>query len=772
MGAGAAEGPQFGVLLRGHRLRAGLTQEALSHLSGASVRALADLERGRSRGPQRRTVQALAHALALDEADTQALEHAARAGRPRPSRAQAAGGVLSLPLPRGLEDFTGRDAASSDLRELVDRVATLPPAVVVSGQPGLGKTAFAVHAAREFTSRFPDGQYCLDLRGTDEDPPSPHEALGRILSALGVAAGAVPAGTEARSGLFHTLAGQRRAVFVLDNAADEDQVGPLLPRAGRSLTLVTSRRALAGLEAVHRIELTLLDPREGLELLKRIIGAHRVQGEEQAAQDLVELCGGLPLAIRIAAQRLASRPNERLAKMATQLACEERRLDVLQAGSLRIRSAFELSYRQLSTGAQRVLRRASLTSGADFSLHGAALLSDLSVRQTALYADELVDAGLLHPHPALERFRLHDLLKVFAAEQLTSQDPPDEREKALRELDEWTLARARVAAARFDAVRRLDTSICDPDPASAPTDQESAKAWLDAEQAQWQAGLQRMLAAGRHRDVITTAEVLHWFAQLNRHWGVWCEVSRYAAQAARASGSPDDEAVQQTNLAWAALECADDPHASLAAADAAFRLAQTIGEPEQVGYALALGAAALRRLGQVEPALERLRQAAHTLAPLSGGRARLSELYTLNTLGNHLRDAGRAEEALTVHRRSNAICRAGVPDQPTELIALYQAATCLNIGNDLAALEEWAQAESWLREALAGFEAADMPSWIGQSRLALGRALARSGAPDEARQVLVDARAVLAQLGSPQTADAEAEIERLADVTGGAGLAG
>ncbi|MEU8580271.1 NB-ARC domain-containing protein [Streptomyces abikoensis] len=166
-----------------------------------------------------------------------------------------------------------------------------------------------MHAAHTLAPHFPDGQFAIDLRGMDTQPVQPRDSLARLLRALGVAETAVPSGTDDRSGLLRSVLRDRRVLLVLDNAADEDQVRPLLPSHGPSLTLVTSRHAVAGLEAVHRIELALLRREEAVELLTRIIGPERVRQEGQAARDLTELCGHLPLAVRIAGQRQASRSS-------------------------------------------------------------------------------------------------------------------------------------------------------------------------------------------------------------------------------------------------------------------------------------------------------------------------------------------------------------------------------------------------------------------------------------------------------------------------------
>lgn len=424
-----------------------------------------------------------------------------------------------MALPRDIRDFTARVPTLDQLLVLVQNAdPAQPPVSVISGQPGLGKTAFAVHAAHRLAPHFPDGQWALDLRGTEPEPATPRDALGRLLRAVGVPEWAVPAATDDRVGLFRSVIRDRRLLLLLDNAADENQVRPLLPATGPSLTLVTSRHALAGLEAVHRTHLEPLRWEEAVEMVTRIVGAERVRREAQAARDLVDLCGHLPLAVRIAGQRLAARPGERLGKLAAQLAAEGRRLDVLQAGGLRVRAAFTVSYELLPHATRKLFRRAALAAGPDFSPECAGVLAGLSTAQAAAYAEELVDAGLLQPEPAAERYRFHDLLKLFAAERLAAEDDTETCEAALDRAAQWMLRKAGVTALHFDAEYRQDSPVGDPAPGDAPGDRAQARAWLEAERDQWLAALRRAAATGHHRQVIDTADAMHWFSDLNQHW--------------------------------------------------------------------------------------------------------------------------------------------------------------------------------------------------------------------------------------------------------------
>ncbi|WP_197367159.1 ATP-binding protein, partial [Streptomyces clavuligerus] len=744
---------EFGQRLRALRLGAGLSQEQLAHSAGLSVRALANMERGRTTGPQRQSVQALARALGLNADRTRSLEDAAVPGRQRvrPAAGPAPSGTLSLPRDAG--DFTARAAALTTLEHLADSAETGGPSVaVVAGAPGLGKTAFAVHAAHRLAPRFPDGQYCLDLRAMDTEPVRPDEALLRLLAAFGVAGQAVPRSLEDRAGLLRSLTATRRLLLVLDNAAHENQIRPLLPGSGTSLTIITSRKSLTGLEAVHRVDLPLLRREEAVALLTRIVGPERVAREAQAARDLADRCGRLPLALRIAGQRLAARPHETLGKLAALLSHEECRLDLLQTGDLRVRAAFTLSYQQLDDASRLLLRRCALAAGPDVSPETAALLADIPLRDARLRLEELCDRGLLQTDPAAERYGFHDLLGLFAAERMTAEDDPPARDAALDRLSRWMLARATATALHFDAERH-DAPTGDPDPATAPAGRDQARAWLEAERNQWLAALHHAHAAGRHRQVLDTALAMHWFSDLTQHWRQWVDVFGIGVDAARALGSPHEEATHLNYLAWAHNRCAHNPLAALEAADAALSVARACDDPLQTGWALGCGAGALRRLGRIDEAIARLDESADCHRDNLTLQGRLALLTTLNTLGEALRGHGRADQATAVHRRSLEICEEGVLHQVApHLRAIYRAVTLQHLGNDHAALGRWQEAEAPLRQALAVFESLDMPGWAGPAQLELGCVLRRLDHPDEARAALAAALRTLTAHHHPRQA--------------------
>jgi transcriptional regulator with XRE-family HTH domain len=429
-------GGTFAALLLRHRRAAGLTQEALAAASGVSARAVSDLERGRARGPQDRTVGALADALGLPVDQRGGLLLAARAGRARRAgeavardpEADRFAGLGWCELPAEVADLTGRDTEAEAVRELVDRHARTgrraAAVLAVSGTPGVGKTAFAVHLGHRFGARYPDGRFFLDLRGMEPaGRRGAAEALGALLLALGVARARIPASTESRAGMYRSVLRHRRLLLILDNAADEAQVRPLLPSSPSCLVVVTSRRILTGLDAVHRMLLGVLRPPDAVSLLASIAGASRVAAEPAGARRVAELCGHLPLALRLAGNRLASRPHWDIANLVYQLSDRRHRLSALSAGDRQVRTAFEVSYRQCRAETQRVFRRLCLAAGPEVTVATVALVAQVDLVAAERSLEELVDASLLDARAARGRYALHDLLRLFATERLAEEEP-------------------------------------------------------------------------------------------------------------------------------------------------------------------------------------------------------------------------------------------------------------------------------------------------------------------------------------------------------------
>ena len=422
-------------MLRGHRRAARLTLEQLAEVSGVSARTLSDMERGRSKGPQHRTVTALADALALEGDAYQQLVELARAGRLRDHWTRPAG---LCELPRLVDDFTGRAAELVWMSELVHAESAIG---LVTGPGGMGKTTLAVRAAHVLRPSFPGGVFFLDLLGMSPQPAAAADALRLLLRALGVADEQIPGDVPGRASVYRSLLRDRHALVVLDNAGSEEQVRPLLPGDGTSRALITARRLLAGLEGVRRLALGPLSLPESTELLTGILGQRAACDKESALNQLARLCDGMPLALRIIGNRLVSRLGWDAAELAARLADEEHRLAQFKAGDLKIATAFGMSYEQLADDARRVFRRLAVVPGRDFDAALAGVVGEVPMAVAWDALDELVDLGLLLDSPA-GRYRFHDLVRLFARTRLDEEESSAEREALTARVTSWLLPTA------------------------------------------------------------------------------------------------------------------------------------------------------------------------------------------------------------------------------------------------------------------------------------------------------------------------------------------
>ncbi|MFD7427753.1 BTAD domain-containing putative transcriptional regulator [Streptomyces sp. NPDC059818] len=351
--------------------------------------------------------------------------------------------VRPAQLPATVPDFTGR---ASFVRELGDRLATTEGSVMavsaLAGIGGVGKTTLAVHVAHQARKHFPDGQLYVDLQGAGSRVAEPETVLGAFLRALGTPDSAIPDSLDERAALYRSTLDGRRILILLDNAHDTAQIRPLLPGTTGCAALVTSRVRMVDLAGAHLVDLDVMSPEEALQLFTRIVGAERIDSERKAALDVVAACGFLPLAIRIAASRLASRRTWTVSVLAAKLADERRRLDELQAGDLAVKATFELGYGQLEPAQARAFRLLGLADGPDISLAAAAALLNLEVHAAEDLLESLVDTSLLES-AAPGRYRYHDLVRLYArscAER--DEQPPEEKDRALSRLLDFYLATA------------------------------------------------------------------------------------------------------------------------------------------------------------------------------------------------------------------------------------------------------------------------------------------------------------------------------------------
>ncbi|WP_234312335.1 helix-turn-helix domain-containing protein [Streptomyces griseus] len=739
----------FGALLRRLRLGASLTIEALAEASGVSVRGIGDLERGRRAVPQRRTVAALADGLGLGEAERERLLAAARIGRnPRPAPA----GLRAFP--RGIGDFVGREAELARLTALAGREAAgLPVVVAVSGPPGAGKTILALHAANELADRFTDGQLLIDLRGMDDDPPGPAELMLRVLKALGVADRDLGlAGPQGHPELYRQVLAERRCLLVLDNARDEAQVRPLLPGAGAGMVVVTSRRMLTGLESVHRLPIGELSPADACAFLTVLIGHERAEADPGALIEVADRCGRLPLALRVAGNWLATRTGWSVRRLADRLALEERRLDTLTAGDLRLSAAFDLSYRQLTSAAARLFRLLSLVEGPDVSAAGAAQLTGQDVFDAEDVLEELVETGLLGTDQ--DRYRLHDLLRLYAHGRLRAEEHGERAEAARSALRRWLLETTVVAGRWYEPGHGAPPAAWQGvvDLSSA----EHARRWLQAEGDNWLAALRAAADAGDHTTVVEVAEALHWFSDQWIFWGHWPEVFRTAAHSAQALGDPLLEATQLNYHAWALLVCEGRRHDSLARSAQALAAAQRAADLPQQGWANKYTAWAFRLLGDYAGAARHNREAAGLFEAAGDLHGALQSKVENGLI---LVDGGRHEEAITEILDTLAFLdQAGDRIEP-HIADFTRANLQMTIGGAHAHLESWSEAAEHLGTAVELCRASGNIALGSRALVRLGNSLLAAGHHDEARDAFTRCLALGAAADPSRLTEAE---ERLA----------
>jgi len=680
-------------------------------------------------------------------------------------------------LPGPVQHFTGRAAEVAFLSGLLEQASEhAPSAMVISaitGMAGLGKTALAVHWAHKVAERFPDGQLYVNLRGYDPDlPVPPADALAWLLRALGVAGQDIPAGTAERAALYRSLLAGRRVLVLLDNAESAEQVRPLLPGSPSCTTLVTSRDALAGLVArdgARRLDLGLLTPGEATGLLRTLIG-ERARADPAATAALAGQCARLPLALRVAAELATARPGVPLAVIAGELADQQRRLDVLDAGGdprTEIRAVFSWSVRHLDHDAARVFRLTGLHPGADFDCYAIAALIGATAGHARRLLDQLAGYNLIQ-RAAPGRYGMHDLLRAYAVEQATEQVSETARRAALNRLfDYYLAAAAAVADAMYpfdpDRPRTLSPAGLSPSFASPA----AARAWLDTHRHVLVAVTAHAAGHGWPEHAIGIAATIFRYVDVG-HFADAAVIHGYACRAAAQAGDNAAEAAALTRLgvADAAQGRLRQAASRIERALALYReTSDRAGEAGAlvslglVGYcqgqyeqsarycrdALALyrqagswvGEARVRHhLGLIDLRQGRYQQAVRhfrrSLALFRQAALTSGEAYVLGDLGKVELRRGRYAPATGYLRRSLALCRKnGVR------FGEAQALACLG----LAELRQGhgRTATGLLRRSLALHSEAGNPSGQAEARNGLGEALLAASHADQARVQHADA---------------------------------
>jgi tetratricopeptide (TPR) repeat protein/transcriptional regulator with XRE-family HTH domain len=539
----------FGGLLRQLRTEAGLTQEELAEAAGLSPRSVSDLERGINQTARKDTARLLADALGLADAVRYDFEAVAR-GRTPAGRTVAGGGLAAATrtLPRDIASFTGR---GTELAELVGAVGNGVVGIhAIGGMAGIGKTTFAVHAAHQLAPRFPDGQIFLPLHGhtPGQQPVDPSDALASLLLTAGIAAARIPPGVEARMALWRDHLAGKQLLLVLDDATSSEQVRPLLPGTATSLVLVTSRRRLTALDDAVAVSLDALPPGEAAGLLVRLAGRPGLDPADLAVAEIIELCGCLPLAVGMLARQLHHHPAWTPADLATDLAAARDRLELMETENVSVAAAFDLSYQDLTPGAQRLFRRLGLHLGSDIDARAAAALDGADPPVARRHLAALYDHYLIG-EPARGRYRLHDLIREHAR-ALAAADPPADTAAAVDRLLDYYLQAARAAdkqlPRRVPAVPSAGPAVAAA-PVPGPATEAEAFAWLETERLNLHAAAR--YAADRDRShAFAIPAALHGFLRTRGYWGQALGLHLGALDVARRAGDRLAEAGALQNL--------------------------------------------------------------------------------------------------------------------------------------------------------------------------------------------------------------------------------
>ncbi|MGP4101644.1 ATP-binding protein [Nonomuraea sp. KM90] len=544
----------MGALLRGWRERALLTQEQLAERSGLTARTVRRLESGELRRPRSTSLRLLGTALALDAAEMSLLSEATTGVPQIPGPSPARTTPRQLPADVA---FVGRAREMALLDAAGD--ATTVVITAIDGMAGVGKTALAVHAAHQLAARFPDGDLFVDLHGYTQGlaPADPADTLARVLGLLGVPGESIPQHVDDRAALYRTLLAGRRMLIVLDNAADEAQVEPLLPGAGGCLVLITSRRRLVGLDGVRTVSVDVLPVTDAIALFAGTAGPERVAGvPRESLAEVVRRCGLLPLAIRLAAARLKAHPAWSVSHLLERLEQHRSLLSELHAGQRSVTAALDLSYRELAADERRAYRLLGLHAGPDIGAEAVAVLLDTGRGRAVRLLDRLLEAHLLQ-EPVIGRYRLHDLIRAHAAAMAADEEPETERRAALARLLDHC---SRAASAAMDRLYPYDAEMRPRPPAGTASmpDVPSAETWLDAELANLLALARHAAADGFPAHIRHLSATLHRCLRVRGRYAEGAALQTQALSAARATGDRPGE--MEALLGLGEIRCAQNQY--------------------------------------------------------------------------------------------------------------------------------------------------------------------------------------------------------------------
>jgi tetratricopeptide (TPR) repeat protein/transcriptional regulator with XRE-family HTH domain len=736
----------FGERLRTLRAERGLSLAELSTRVHYSKGYLSKVENG-DKPPTVQLARGCDQALGADGSLLRLLIGPPNPNGPKPAKPAQRRDQRPRPaqLPAAVADFAGREEEIAQLEAmLAARGSGGMLIAVIEGLGGIGKTTLALHWAHTLRPKFPDGALFADLRGYHPTgkPANPFDVLGGFLRAMGVAPEAVPHDDADRSALFRSVMDGKRMVLMLDDASDVEQVEPLLPGSANCLVIVTTRVRLGGLVVRHgarRLGLGGLASAGATMLLSGIIGAARVAAEPEAVDELVACCASLPLALRIVADRAASRPGRPLADLVAELRSESDRLDALSVAgdeTTAVGNVFSWSYRALSESAARMFRLLGLFPGLEPGVPAATALLGENPGRARRLLDSLAAVHLVE-ESGRDGYRLHELVRLYAAERVRDEDSEATRDAALRRLGTWYLHAADTAdRVLLPQRRRLPLEPASTVPTPDFADYAAAMAWCERERPAV-VQLTHDAAERRMHDLAWRLPTALWgFFSLRNRWADLIDTHQVALASARAAGDRLGQAIALNNLGIAMANSGEPEHAhtllsqalllrkeigdvwgeaavsnnlgslhhgrgefntAVAHHDRAIMLFRQVGDQCGEGRALNNLGSAYLSLGQLGAAIDCYRRG---LSVLVGVDDQLGQAETLDSLGSAYQVMGDYDAAVDCHLRAVLIFRE-LGDRGGEAGGLDNLGTAL-AGHGSVMLAR----DSWLH-ALALFEEVD-----------------------------------------------------------------
>ncbi|HEY7592188.1 MAG TPA: BTAD domain-containing putative transcriptional regulator [Actinophytocola sp.] len=643
-------------------------------------------------------------------------------------------------LPADIADFTGRSAMLTQVRAVLSGTAPVAPIVDLSGAPGVGKTALAIRAANLLHDVFPDGRFYLDLQGLAHRPLSPDEALNRVVRWFAGPGVALCDDLEERAALLRSLLADRRVLLVLDNAQSEEQVRPLLPGAPGSAVLITGRRPLLALDNVTHYELPGFSLQEAVDLLAGIVGTDRVAVDRVAAREISQLCGHLPLAIRLVGAWLSLRPHWPLRHMADRLGDERRRLDALSIGDRGVRSSIALSYQALDGRHRALFRRLGALTGSDVPAWVAAALLDTAEPEAEGVIEELVEMRLVDARATggpVARYGMHTLVRLFARERYEEEDAD---EAAVERLVGGWLYLAERAEARLPGglprIGRGDGRRWPVDSSATEATTTDAVGWFEAEKLALLSAVETACAYGLAEHAWDLVGCVGRFLEFDSSFDVWQSVLRRALAAVTAARNRRGEAYLLRGLGEVLLD-ADRYSEALKCLHRARELFADLGEARPEAHVERAIGTLERMRGDTDAAARRFERAL-VVFERTGDRVGMGD--TLYSLGALHKEQGDPHRALTCYRQALAHVQA-LGDQFNESLLLC------GIGSVLLAQGRADEARSVLLDGLAVARAAHADASEAYAHSFLGETDVLTGDLDSAADNLGSALSIFERIG-------------------------